>query len=107
MSEKDIPDRMDRWNEILEEMIDDTHTLVGDFRETINFVLLSTIFAFVVSLDSLALIIAAGNGRPPIIIILLIQMFTSGIAGIWGLNKYIKLRAKYDRLYRLQQEFSM
>jgi len=107
MIEKDIPDRMDRWNEILEEMIDDTHTLVGDFRETFNFVLMSAIFAFVVSLDSLALIRSAANGRTPIIIILLITMFSSGIGGIWSLNKYIKLRKKYDRLYSLQQEFSM
>jgi hypothetical protein len=90
MSEKDIPDRMDRWNEILEEMIDDTHTLVGDFRETINFVILY-----------------AANGNPPLIILLSMGMLSGIIGGISGLKKYIKLRAKYDRLYSLQQEFSL
>jgi hypothetical protein len=107
MSEKDIPDRMDRWNEILEEMIDNTHTLVGDFRETINFVWMYAVFAFVVALDNFALIIYAGNGSLPLIILLSMGMFSGIYGGIWGLNKYIKLRAKYDRLYSLQQEFSL
>jgi hypothetical protein len=107
MSEKDIPDRMDRWNEILEEMIDDTHTLVGDFRETINFVWMSAVFAFVMALDNFALIIYAGNGNPPLIILLSMGMLSGIIGGISGLRKYFKLRAKYDRLYSLQQEFSL
>jgi hypothetical protein len=107
MSEKDIPDRMDRWNEILEEMIDDTHTLVGDFRETINFVWMSAVFAFVMALDNFALIIYAGNGNIPLIILLSMGMLSGIIGGISGLNKYIKLRAKYDRLYSLQQEISL
>ena len=107
MSDKDIPERMEKWNEILEEMIDDTHTLVGDFRETINFVLMYAVLAFVVAAGNLALLISEGNGRPPLIILLSIGMITGIGLGLWGLDRYIKLRAKYDRLYNLQKEFSL
>jgi hypothetical protein len=65
------------------------------------------IFAFVVALDNLALIIYAGKGNLPLIILLSMGMLSGIIGGIWGLKKYIKLRAKYDRLYSLQQKFSL
>jgi hypothetical protein len=79
MSEENLSENVDKWNEILEEVISDTKTLAKDLKGSINFVGLFAGAAFTSALLYINLI-RTTQGKPQIVYILYYIGFGANIA---------------------------
>lgn len=104
MKDENLSGKVDKWNEILEEVISDTRTLVKDLRNSIKFVGLFTGAAIASALQYVNLFLST-QGKPQILYALYILGFSANIAlAIWGGQKFFSYRVKYDRLYQIQKK---
>jgi len=101
MSDENLSGKVNKLNEILEEVISDTKTLAKDLRNSITFI---GLFAGL-SITSALLYINLGlstQGKPQIVYILYFLGFSASVAlAIWSGQKFFSYRLKYDRLYQL------
>ena len=104
MSDENLSGKVNKWNEILEEVITDTKTLAKDLRGSINFVGLFAGAAVTSALLYINLILST-QGKPPIVYALYMIGFSANIAlALWSGQKFLSFRIKYDRLYHIQKE---
>ncbi len=104
MSGENLSGNVDKWNEILEEVISDTRTLVKDLRASINFVGLFAGAAITSAILYINLILST-QGKPQIVYVLYIIGFSANIAmAFWSGQKFLSYRMKYDRLYQIQKK---
>jgi len=103
MSDENLSGKVDKWNEILEEVISDTKTLVKDLRDSIKFVGLFAGAAVASAVLYINLILST-QGKPQSVYVLYFLGFSANIAlAFWGGQKFLSYRMKYDRLYQIQK----
>ena len=104
MSEE-IDDKLVTWNTILDEIRLDSQLMIKDLLSSINYVAASGILVIILSLYVLFIGIRYGNQADPYFLILIIWSFLCPvIVGLYNLNKYIQLRARYTRLSDLYDQ---
>ncbi len=103
MSGENLSGKVDKWNEILEEVISDTRTLARDLTNSIRFIGLFAGAAITSALLYINLIMST-QGKPQIVYVLYILGFGANVAlALWGGQKFLSFRTKYDRLYQIQK----
>jgi len=100
--EKDVDEKIIRWNDIFEELVIDAKTLIKDLSEGINYI---AVFAFIVMLmGGAALVIGLDRGETKYIAAGFMIFCILSFNGAMTLRKWYKLKKRYNRLQSLQKE---
>jgi hypothetical protein len=107
-SEKDVDEKLIKWNDVFQELLIDSKTLVKDLSEGINYVAISALI--LVAIGCAALIIGFDRGmRAEEIkyiaagfIIFSITSFNAALT----FRKWYKLKKRYTRLEALQKQIA-
>ena len=100
--EKDVDEKLIKWNDIFEELLIDAKTLVKDLSEGINYIAISALI--IVLIGGAAFVIGLNRGKIKYVaagsIIFGICIFNGAIT----LRKWFKLKNRYNRLQSLEKE---
>jgi len=100
--EKDVDEKLIKWNDIFEELVIDAKTLIKDLSEGINYIAIS---AFIVILmGGAALAIGLDRGETKYVAAGFMIFCILSFNGAMTLRKWYKLKKRYNRLQSLQKE---
>ena len=103
MEENDVDEKLIKWNDIFEELVIDTNSLINDLWENINYIAIFGGLLIILGAANVATAIILGRGTR-IIAYSVIIFITCAVSGITQLQRWYKMREKYSRLHRLQKE---
>jgi hypothetical protein len=99
----DVDEKLIKWNAIFEELLIDVNALVKDLLENINYI--AIVGALLILLGGAAVSIAILRGLGTKYIAYSVIIFSICLAnGIIHLQKWHKLKIRYNRLQSLQKE---
>ena len=105
MDENNIDEKLITWNTILDEIRIDTELMIHDLLAGIAYVAASGILVLVLGVYVLFIGLRYGNtGDPLFFAFLVISSGLSFVVGLYNLNRYVQLRARYIRLSDLQDK---
>ncbi len=100
--EKDVDEKLIKWNDIFKELLIDARTLVNDLSEGINYIAVS---AFIVMLiGGAALVVGLDRGEIKYVAAGFMIFCICSFNGALTLRKWHKLKKRYNRLQSLQKE---
>jgi len=100
--EKDVDEKLVKWNDILEELLIDAKTLVKDLSEGINYIAASALIIMVIG--GAALIVGLDRGEGKYVAVGFMIFCICSFNGALTLRKWYKLKNRYNRLQSLQKE---
>lgn len=104
MDKENLPENVSKWNEILEEVISDTKTLVNELKGSINFVGLFTLASIASAILYVNLILNT-QGKPQIVNIFYYIGLSANIGlAIWGGQKFFNYRKKFENFYQIYEK---
>jgi len=101
-AEKDVDEKLIKWNDIFEELLIDARTLIKDLSEGINHIAISALI--IISIGGAALIIGLDRGEPKYIAVGFMIFCICSFNGALTLRKWYKMKNRYNRLQSLQKE---
>jgi len=107
-SEPDVDEKLIKWNDVFQELLIDSKTLIKDLSEGINYIAISAGILFAIGLAALAIGFDRGIRAEEIkyiaagFIILSVTSFNAVI----NFRKWYKLRKRYARLKSLQKQIA-
>ena len=105
MAKKDMDEELVNWNTILEGIIDDSETLVGDLLSGVTYVGAAGVLVIALGIYVLFIGLRYGNVDDPLFILVMILAPGSNlIVGLFNIHKYIELRSRYSRLFDLRKK---
>jgi len=105
MDENNIDEKLITWNTILDEIRIDTDLLIHDLLSGISYVAASGVLVIVLGIYVLFIGLKYGNTQDPMFnIVLAVATIPSFLIGLFNLNRYVQLRARYIRLSDLQHK---
>jgi len=107
-SEKDVDEKLSKWNDIFEELLIDSKTLIEDLSEGINHIAISALI--LVGIGCAALIIGFDRGLPTdeikyIAMGFIIFCITS-VNGAITFRKWYTLKKRYKHIQSLQKQMT-
>ena len=103
--DEDIDEKLITWNSILDEIRIDTDLMIHDLLSGIAYVAASGILLIVLGIYILFIGLRYGNTVDPLFnVVLTVATVPSLILGVYNLNRYVQLRARYIRLSDLQEK---
>jgi len=108
MDKNDVDEKLIKWNDIFEELVIDAKTLMEDLLASMNYVAIFAIILFILGATYLSVAILSDIGPLHTVAILLALGFiifcSCASIGIVILQKWSRLRKRYNRLHSLQKE---
>jgi len=107
-SEPDVDEKLIKWNDVFQELLIDSKTLIKDLSEGINYIAISAGILFAIGLAALVLGFDRGIRAEEIkyiaagFIILSVTSFNAAIQ----FRKWYTLRKRYARLKSLQEKIA-
>ncbi|HUV34880.1 MAG TPA: hypothetical protein VMW22_08090 [Candidatus Desulfaltia sp.] len=102
---KDVDEELVNWNTILDGIIDDSETLVGDLLSGVTYVGAAGVLVIALGIYVLFIGLRYGNVDDPLFILAMIVAPGSNfIVGLFNIHKYIELRSRYSRLFDLRKK---
>lgn len=108
VGEKDVDEKLIKWNDIFQELLIDSKTLVKDLSEGINYVAISALILVAIGCAALAIGFDRGLRTEEIkyiasgFIIFSITSFNAALT----FRKWYKLKKRYTRLETLQKQIA-
>ena len=103
--DENIDEKLITWNSILDEIRIDTDLMIRDLLSGIAYVAASGILLMVLGIYVLFIGLKYGNRSDPLFNVLLtIATMPSLILGVYNLNRYVQLKARYIKLSDLQEK---
>jgi hypothetical protein len=100
--EKDVDEKLIKWNDIFEELLIDAKTLIKDLSEGINYIAVS---AFIIMLiGGAALVVGLDRGEIKYVAAGFMIFCICSFNGALTLRKWYRLKNRYNRLQSLQKE---
>ena len=103
MEEKDVDEKLIKWNDIFEELVIDVNTIIKDLSESINYIAIFGVLLILLGGANVATALLLGRDSK-IIGYTVIIFITCTVNGIIQLQKWYGLKLKYNRLNDLQRD---
>ena len=103
MEEKDVDEKLIKWNDIFEELVIDVNTIIKDLSESINYIAIFGVLLILLGGANVATALLLGRDSK-IIAYTVIVFIVCTVNGIIQLQKWYGLKLKYNRLNDLQRE---
>ncbi len=100
--EKDVDEKLIKWNDIFEELLIDAKTLTKDLSEGINYIAISALIIMLIG--GAALVVGLDRGGSKWVAVGFMIFCICSINGALNLRKWYKLKNRYNRLQSLQKE---
>jgi hypothetical protein len=100
--EKDVDEKIIKWNDIFEELLIDAKTLAKDLSEGINYVAASALIIMLIG--GAALVVGLDRGETKYVAAGFMIFCICSFNGAMTLRKWYKLKNRYNRLQSLQKE---
>lgn len=100
--EKDVDEKLIKWNDIFEELLIDAKTLIKDLSEGINHVAVSALI--IILIGGAALVVGLDRGEIKYVADGFMIFCICSFNGTQTLRKWYKLKNRYNRLQSLQKE---
>jgi Na+/proline symporter len=101
-NEKDVDEKLIKWNDIFEELLIDAKTLIKDLSEGINYIAISALM--IILIGGAALIVGLDRGETKYVAVGFMIFCICSFNGALTLRKWFKLKNRYNRLQSLQRE---
>jgi FtsH-binding integral membrane protein len=99
---KDVEEKLIKWNDIFEELLIDSRTLVKDLSEGINYIAASALIVIVIG--GAALFVGLDRGETKYVAAGFVIFCVCIFNGAMTLRKWHKLKKRYNCLQSLQKE---
>ena len=103
MEKNNVDEKLIKWNDIFEELVIDVNTIIKDLSESINYIAILGVLLILLGGANVATALLLGRENK-IIAYSVIIFITCAVNGITQLQKWYKLKLKYNRLNDLQKE---
>jgi len=100
--EKNVDEKLVKWNDIFEELLIDAKTLIKDLSEGINYVAVSALIIMLIG--GAALVVGFERGEVKYVAAGFMIFCICSFNGALTLRKWHKLKNRYNRLQSLQKE---
>jgi hypothetical protein len=100
--EKDVDEKLIKWNDIFEELLIDARTLVKDLSEGINYIAVSALI--IILIGGAALVVGLDRGESKYVAVGFMIFCICSFNGALTLRKWYKLKNRYKRLESLQKD---
>jgi hypothetical protein len=100
--EKDVDEKLIKWNDLFEELLIDAKTLVKDLSEGINYIAITALIMILIG--GAALIVGFDRGESKYIAVGFMIFCICSFNGATSLRKWYKLKNRYNRLQSLQKK---
>ena len=100
--EKNVDEKLIKWNDIFEKLLIDARTLVKDLSEGINYIAVSALI--IMMIGGAALVVGLDRGESKYVAVGFMIFCICSFNGALTLRKWYKLKNKYRRLQSLQRE---
>ena len=100
--EKNVDEKLVKWNDIFEELLIDAKTLIQDLSEGINYIAISAFIVIVIG--GAALFVGLDRGGIKYVAAGFVIFCVCIFNGAMNLRKWHKLKKRYNRLQSLEKE---
>ena len=100
--EKNVDEKLIKWNDIFEKLLIDAKKLVKDLSEGINYIAVSALI--IIMIGGAALVVGLDRGEGKYVAVGFMIFCICSFNGALTLRKWYKLKSRYNRLQSLQKE---
>ena len=107
-SEPDVDEKLIKWNDVFQELLIDSKTLIKDLSEGINYIAISALILVGIGLAALVIGFDRGIRAEEIKYIAsgFIILSVTSVNAVINFRKWYKLRKRYARLKSLQKQIA-
>ena len=102
VDEKDVDEKLVKWNDIFEELAVDVQTFIKDLSEGINYIAVSAVI--VIAIGGAALVVGLDRGGSKWVAVGFMIFCIYSFNGAMALRRWFKLKNRYNRLQSLEKE---